>query len=113
MEYIAEVERETGMKVKKLHVDGGGEYKDQLTPILKSLGIKYEPMPPRTSECNEKTECMNRTLNNMIHAMLAQANMPNSFWTSAIKMTTYLRNRLSSSAINDEIPYKRWYGKSL
>jgi adenylosuccinate synthase len=32
-EYIAEVERQTGMKVKKLHVDGGVEYKGQLTPI--------------------------------------------------------------------------------
>jgi hypothetical protein len=42
-EYIAEVERQTGMRVKKLHVDGGGEYKGQVTLILKSLGIKYEP----------------------------------------------------------------------
>jgi hypothetical protein len=89
-EYIAEVERQTGMKVKKLHVDGGGEYKGQLTPILKSLGIKYEPTPPRTPECNGKAERMNRTLNNMVRAMLAQANMPNSFWASAMKMATYL-----------------------
>jgi len=38
-EYIAEMERQTGSKVKKLHVDGGGEYKRPLTPILKSLGL--------------------------------------------------------------------------
>jgi hypothetical protein len=101
------------MKVKKLHVDGGGEYKGQLTPILKSLGIKYEPTPPRTPECNGKAERMNRTLNNMVRAMLAQANMPNSFWASAMKMATYLRNRLPSSAIDDEIPYERWYRKPL
>jgi hypothetical protein len=56
---------------------------------------------------------MNRTLNNMVRAMLAQANMPNSFWASAMKMATYLRNRLPSSAIDDEIPYERWYGKPL
>jgi hypothetical protein len=103
-EYIAEVGRQTGKKVKKLHVNGGGEYKGQLTPILKSLGIKYEPTPPQTPECNGKAEGMNRTLNDMVHAMLAQANMPNSFWAPAMKAATYLRNRLSS-AINDEILY--------
>ena len=51
--------------------------------------------------------------NNMVRAMLAQANMSNSFWAPAIKTATYLRNRLPSSAINDEIPYERWYGKPL
>jgi hypothetical protein len=40
--------RQTGRKVKKLQVDGGGEYKGQLILILKSFGIKYEPTPPRT-----------------------------------------------------------------
>ena len=112
-EYIAEVERQTGLKIKKLHVDGGGEYKGHLTPILKAIGIKHEPTPPRTPECNGKAERMNRTLNNMVRAMLAQANMPNSFWAEAMKTATYLRNRLPNSAINDEIPYERWYGKPL
>jgi hypothetical protein len=95
------------MKVKKLNVDGGREYKGQLTLILKSLGIKYEPTPPRTPECNRKVERVNRTLNNRIRAMIAQANtMPNSFWAPAMKATAYLRNRLPRSALDDEIPYR-------
>jgi len=56
---------------------------------------------------------MNHTLNNMVRTMLAQANTPNSFWAEAMKMATYLRNRLPNSVINDEIPYERWYGKPL
>jgi hypothetical protein len=47
---------------------------------------------------------MNHTLNNMVRAMLAHANMPNSFWAPAMKAVAYLRNRLPSSAIDDEIP---------
>ena len=113
-EYLTEVERQTGMKVKKLNVDGGREYKGQLTLILKPLGIKYEPTLPWTPECNRKVERVNRTLNNMIRAMLAQANMPNSFWAPAMKATAYLRNRLLRSALNDEIPYEHWsHGNSL
>jgi len=51
-EFLAAVERETGMKVKKLRIDGGGEYKDHLTPLLTSLGIKVEATPPRTPQCD-------------------------------------------------------------
>jgi hypothetical protein len=112
-EYLAEVERETGLKVKRLHVDGGGEYRGDLTPILKSLGIKYEPTPPYTPESNGKAERMNRTLNSMVRAMLAQANMPNSFWAEAMKTATYLRNRLPNSALNNQIPHELWSGKRL
>jgi hypothetical protein len=112
-EYVAEVERETGTKIKKLRVDGGGEYKGHFTPILRILGIKYEPTPPRTPECNGKAERLNRTLNGMVRAMLCQANMPNSFWAEAMKTAIYLRNRLPSTAIKDDIPYERWYGKPL
>jgi|SRR5271170_3665420 len=79
LEYIAEFERETGIKIEKLHVDG--EHKGQLTPILKSLGMTYEPTPPRTYQCNGKAERLNRALNNMVRATLAQANMPNILWS--------------------------------
>ena len=67
------------MKVKKLWTDSGGEYQGHLTPILKSLGVKHEITPLRTPELNGKAERMNRTLNSMVRAMLAQANMSNSF----------------------------------
>lgn len=51
IEYMAEVEWQSGMKIKKPHVDGGGEYKRDLTPILKTHGIRYEPTSPRMPEC--------------------------------------------------------------
>jgi hypothetical protein len=95
-EYLASVERKTGLKLKRLRVNGGREYKGDLTP-----------------ECNGKAERMNRTLNSMVRAMVAQANMPNSFWAEAMKTATYLRNRLPTTALKDDIPYERWYGKPL
>jgi len=54
---------------------------------------------------NGKAERINRTLNNMVRMMLAQANMLNSFWAEAMRTATYLWNRLPNSAINDKIPY--------
>jgi hypothetical protein len=54
---------------------------------------------------------MNHTLNSTVRTMMAQANMPNSFWAEAMKTATYLRNRLPTTALNDDIPYERWHGK--
>ena len=111
--YIAAVERETGLKIKKLRTDGGGEYQGALKPILSALGIKHEKTPPRTPEINGKAERLNRTLNDTVRTMLIQANLPQSFWAEAMVTATYLRNRLPSNSINDRIPYEEWFNKSL
>jgi hypothetical protein len=53
---------------------------------------------------------MNRTLNGMVCAMIAQASMLNSFRAEVMKTATYLQ---STCGPNDDIPYKRGYGKPL
>lgn len=107
------MERASGHKVKALRTDGGGEYQGVLTLLLKALGIKHELTPPHTPELNGKAERLNRTLNNMVRAMLAQANMPKSFWAEAIATATYLYNRLPSEAMGNNIRYERWFNKPL
>ena len=106
MKWIVQAERETGCKIKNLRSDGGGEYQGALTPVLESLGIKHEKTPADTPELNGKAERLNRTLNSSVRTMLIQANMPHSFWAEAMTTATYLRNRLPSSAIDDEIPFE-------
>ena len=106
-DWIVKVERETGRKVKRLRTDGGGEYQGELTPILTSLGIQHETTPPRTPELNGKAERLNRTLNDTIRAMLIQANMPDSFWAEAMATAVYLKNRLPSEAIDDDVSFQR------
>jgi transposase InsO family protein len=112
-QWIAAVETETGRKVKCLRTDGGGEYQGELTPVLKALGIKHEKTPPRTPQLNGKAERLNRTLNDTVRAMLIHANLPYSFWAEAMATAVYLKNRLPSEAIDDDIPFQRWYRKSL
>ena len=48
-----------------------------------------------------KAEQLNRTLNEHIHSMLFQANMPKSFWAEAMATAIYLINRLPSESINN------------
>jgi hypothetical protein len=112
-QWIVAVERETGSKLKRLRTDGGGECQGELTPILEALSIKHEPTPPRTPELNGKAERLNRTLNDTVRAMLIHANMPHSFWAEAMATAVYLKNHLPSVAIDDDIPFQRWFQKPL
>jgi hypothetical protein len=100
-------------KLVMLSTDGGGEYQGHLTPVLQALGIKHETTSPRTPQLNSKAERLNRTLNNTVRAMLYQANMPQTFWAEAIATATYLRNRLPSDAIDNDIPWECWNEKAL
>ena len=112
-DWIIKVERETGHKVKCLRTDGGGEYQGELTPALNTLGIQHETTPPRTPELNGKAERLNHTLNDTVRAMLIQANMPDSFWAEAMATAVYLKNRLPSEVIDDDVPFECWYNKPL
>ena len=112
-DWVVKVERETGRKVKRLRTDGGGEYQGELTPVLNTLGIQHETTPPRTPELNGKAERLNRTLNDTIRAMLIQANMSDSFWAEAMATAVYLKNRLPSEAIDDDVPFERWFNEPL
>ena len=78
-QFVATVERETGLKIKCLRTDEGEEYQGYLTFIIQVLGIKHETTPPHTPQLNGKAERLNCTLNEAVRAMLYQANMPQSF----------------------------------
>ena len=67
---IKQIETETELKIKYLHSDGDDEYQGDLTPFLKEMSIKYEITSPHSSQSNDKTERLNRTLNKHIHVML-------------------------------------------
>ena len=112
-DWVVKVERETDRKVKRLRIDGGDEYQGELIPILNVLGIQHETTSPRTPELNGKAERLNRILNDTIRAMLIQANMPDSFWAEAMATAVYLKNRLSSEAIDDDVSFERWFNEPL
>ena len=79
LHFITAVERETGLKVKSLQSNEGGEYQGDLTPVLQALEVKHEITSPYTPELNGKVEHLNHILNNTVHAMLFQVNISQFF----------------------------------
>ena len=74
------VEMETGLKVKCLRSDNGGEYIDGgFNEYCATHGIKMEKTIPRTPQQNGAAEHMNRTLNEHAWSMRLHSRLPKTF----------------------------------
>ncbi|GKA37805.1 ribonuclease H-like domain-containing protein [Tanacetum coccineum] len=99
-------------EIKSFQCDHGGEFDNRrLHTLFAQEGIQFRFSCPQTSQQNGKSERMVRTINNLIRTLLFQANLPPTFWVEALNMATHLLNILPSTAIANDIPYTRLYGK--
>ena len=74
------VEDETGLKVKKLRSDNGGEYEDGgFKKFCYKNDIRLEKTLPGTPQQNGVAERMNRTLTERARSMRIQAGLPKQF----------------------------------
>ena len=70
-----------------------------------------EKTTPYLPEQNGVAERANRTIVEMARAMIKDANLPKSLWSEACKTAAYLRNRLPSSANDNNTPHFLMAGK--
>ncbi|KAH9699197.1 Integrase catalytic domain-containing protein [Citrus sinensis] len=111
-EYKAQVELESGKKIKCLRTDNGGEYTNgEFLAFCKQECIQRQFMVAYTPRQNGVTERMNRTITKWIRAMLRTAGLPNSFWAEAAKTACYIVNRSPSTAIGLKTAMEMWTGK--
>ena len=86
-------ETETGLKVKCLRSDNGGEYIDEgFSEYCAARGIRMEKTISGTLQQNGVAECMNRTLNKRARSMRLHAGLPKTFWADALNTVAYLIN---------------------
>ena len=111
-EYEAMVTTKTGLQIKALRSDNGGEYlSENFKQFLKMKGIQHELTIPHTPQQNGISERLNRTLVESARAMLIHSGLPKSFWAEAISTASYIRNRTQTSSLKDTTPYEMWYGR--
>ena len=110
----AQVENQTGRKIKYLRTDNGLEYRDkefirfcELEDITRHFTVK------RTPQQNGVAERMNRTLVERAKCMRLNAGLPKVFWAETIDTTSFIINRSSSSAIDFKIPEEVWSGRPV
>ena len=99
------VENETGLKIKRVRSNNGGEYRDNIfREFCANNGIKMEKTVPMTPQQNGVVERMNRTLNEHARSMRIHAGLPKMFWDEAVNTAAYLINRGPSIPLDGKIP---------
>ena len=102
-----------GYKPVAFRTDNSGEYmSSKLQRFLKAHGIAHQNSASCSIYPNPVSKRAIRTIKEKSRAMMLEASAPICFWAEAVACSTYLLNRLPSTAIDNQTPYQRWY-KSL
>ena len=96
-----------------LRTDRGCEYlSDEFKQLCDDKGIDRQLTIPGTPQQNGVAERRNRTLLEMVRSMMAQANLPITFWGDALLTATYILNRVPSKSVTST-PYELWTKRKL
>jgi transposase InsO family protein len=72
------VENQKKRQIKVLRSDRGGEYFSEFSTFYEENGIIHQMTAPYTPQHNGLVERKNRTLVDMVNAMLLNAKLPNN-----------------------------------
>lgn len=99
--------------VKRVRSDNGSEFLGNASQALfADFGIIHQRSCPYTPQQNGVVKRRHRTILQIARAFLFQSGMSTKFWGEPILHSTFLLNRLPSSKLNWEIPYKLLHGKA-
>lgn len=106
---------ENRLKVKVLifRTDNAGEFLSAaFQAMLKECGIEQQLSAPYSHQQNGKAERVIRTIEGHAMSMLAEANLPLTFWGEAVETEGYLHNLTPTSTLpNDITPFEAFNKK--
>jgi transposase InsO family protein len=89
----AQVELQTGERVKRFRSDNGGEFGAEFLNQLREAGIIWERTIPDNPQQNGRAEQKIGVLLERSTCQLKDANMPEWFWPAAVTNAVYMDNR--------------------
>ena len=112
-EFKEAAENETGVKIKALRADRGGEYLSQeFKDYLKRWGIRSESTAAYSPQQNGVAERLNHTLVEAARSMMYQTGLSYSVWAEAVSTASYLRNRMVLTAVKcGRTTFQLWHGE--
>ena len=108
--YKNEVENQLNKKIKMIRSDRSGEYEAPIGEFCAQHGIIHEVTTPYSPQSNDVIERKNRTLKEMMNAMLISSGLPQNMWGEAILSSNYLLNKVPRKK-KEKTPYELWKGK--
>ena len=110
---LQSLDRESNRKkIKILSTDNGTEYEsNEFHDFCKEVGIKRETTTPYTPEQNGVAERKNRTIMEVVCAILHDQRLPKFLWAEATNTAVYVQNRCPHQALGSETPKEMFTGK--
>jgi transposase InsO family protein len=119
--FKSEVELQLNKRIKGVKSDRGGEYygrpdgsgEQRPRPFAKFFednGIVPQYIMSSSPAMNGVAERRNRTLMEMVRSMISHTSLPLNLWGEALKIATYILNRVPTKAAN-KISYELWTGQ--
>ena len=105
-----EVENQLDRKIKVIRSDRGGEYEAPFGDFCSQHGIIHQTTAPYSPQQNGVAERKNRTLKEMMNALLLSFGLPQNLWGEAILSANYILNRIPHKKTNKS-SYKLWKGR--
>ena len=110
----AEVENQTGRKVKYLRSDNGSEYPDsQFQRYCEGHGIQRHFTMRKTPQQNGVTERMNKTICERARCLRLNAGLPKCFCVEAVNMACYLIKISPWASLGVKVAKDVWTGNSV
>ena len=92
--YKNEVENQLNRKIKELRSDRGGEYVVPFMSLCDQNGIIHQVTTLYSPQSNRMTERKNRTLKEMMNAMLISSELSQNMWGEVVLSANYLLNKI-------------------
>jgi hypothetical protein len=105
--FKAWAENQTGLRIKALREDKGGEYMGrEFDDFCAEHGIQRQHSVRARPQQNGVAERANRTMEQGIISMLQQAGLPLAFWGEALSAFIHVWNRTPTSAVPGKTPHE-------
>ena len=108
--YKNKIENQLNKKIKVLRSDRGDEYESPFVDVCAKHEIIHETIAPYSPKSNGVAKRKNRTLKEMMHAMLVSFGLPQNMWGEIILSANYLLNKIPKKKV-ENTPYELWRGR--
>eukprot|EP00253_Pinus_taeda_P019173 PITA_19173 len=110
--FKALVENQSGMHIKVLRTDRGGEYiSKEFLRFCRENGIHKQFTTRYTPQQNGVAERKNRTIMDMARSMLKAKHLPNDYWAEVVNCAAYILNRCPTKAVMNRVTEEAWSGR--
>lgn len=108
IELVTRMETQTGVLLKRIHGDGGGEFlNSKFQAFCKSKGIEFTYSTTDTPELNGIAEAINKVITTKARCLRSQCDAAEELWSLILLHAIWIHNHSCQNSLNGDIPAKR------